>query len=43
MRPLLMKKLEENGVKILDRHTVISFTDSGVVAADEEGKTALLR
>jgi len=42
MRPLLMKKLEESGVKTLDRHTVVSFTGKGGVAKDAEGKTVLL-
>ncbi len=42
MKPLLRKKLEENNINILDRHTVRRFTDKGVVAADSDGKETLI-
>lgn len=42
MRPLLMKKLEENNVKTLERHTVRGFTDTGVFVRDGEGNECLL-
>ena len=42
MRPLLTKKLEENKVKILPGHTVVSFTEKGVAALDQDGNEVLL-
>lgn len=42
MRNLLIQKLDENKVKILDGHTVQKFTEKGVVVKDPEGKDVVL-
>ena len=42
MRPLLEKKLDENKVRILDRHTVVRFTEKGVAALDGDGNEVLM-
>jgi 2,4-dienoyl-CoA reductase-like NADH-dependent reductase (Old Yellow Enzyme family)/thioredoxin reductase len=42
MKPLLQRKLEENNVKTLDRHTVLKFTAGGVMAKNAAGSEVLV-